>query len=74
MTTPPDEIIIGLIHSLNCIYCRNLMPEWSKMKENIHKKYGDKSPVFLEFEAKDLEKLEEYNKENKEKMRGETIN
>lgn len=73
MTTPPDETIIGLIHSLNCIYCRNLMPEWLKMKDNIHKKYGEKSPVFLEFEANDLEKLEEYNKKNKDKMNGGTI-
>ncbi len=68
-----DEIIIGLIHSVNCGYCIELMPEWLKMKKNIQKKYEKNMPFFLEFEAKDLKKLEEYNEKNKTKMNGAQI-
>lgn len=66
-----DELIICKIYSNDCRHCIDLIPIWDEMKTNISKKMKHmrlQLPTYLEIEAGNMEKLTQFNNENRERL------
>jgi hypothetical protein len=66
-----SELIIGIIYSNACHHCITLLPKWKRMKTNIKTKIRlnqIKDPMYLEIDADNISKLNDFNNENRERL------
>jgi thiol-disulfide isomerase/thioredoxin len=51
---PHNTVIVGKVYADWCGHCRNLKPEWARMKTKIHKNRGKKHIVYAEVEENEI--------------------
>lgn len=65
-------LIIGIIYSNSCYHCTTLLPKWKKMKKNIKNKILlnkiKDHPMYLEIEANNINKLNDFNNINRVRL------
>ena len=57
-----SPILIGKIYANWCFHCKQLIPEWAKMKEKIQ----SKSYTFIEIESEEREKMANFKRKYKD--------
>jgi len=72
-TSTKQPVVIGLIHAKWCGHCRNLMPIWHQMRNNISQKPYQPPPQYMEVEQSNLDMLDNFNQENSTYLKGQRI-